>query len=69
MNEYEGWAKLLFEKFGKVTLDENETLEFTCQLSRPLKPTETIQWYRNAVEIPIEEEYPDEQINVEDIPF
>jgi hypothetical protein len=37
----------------------------SCQLSRPLKPNETIQWYRNEVVIPIEQEYPNEQINLQ----
>ena len=52
-------------KATKPTLDENETLELTCQLSRPLKPDETVQWFRNEVEIPIDQEYPSEQINLE----
>ncbi len=52
-------------KAAKTTLDENETLDFSCQLSRPLKPNETIQWYRNEVVIPIEQEYPNEQINLQ----
>ncbi|CAF1170329.1 unnamed protein product [Rotaria sordida] len=49
----------------KTTLNENETLELSCQLSRPLKPDETIQWYRSEIEIPIEQEYPTEQINLQ----
>ncbi|CAF3108577.1 unnamed protein product [Rotaria sp. Silwood2] len=52
-------------KATKPTLNENETLEFSCQLSRPLKPDETIQWYRNEIQIPIEQEYPNEQINLQ----
>ncbi|CAF4230861.1 unnamed protein product, partial [Adineta steineri] len=39
-------------KAVKPTLDESETLELFCQLSRPLKSNETIQWYRNEVVIP-----------------
>ncbi|CAF3613953.1 unnamed protein product, partial [Rotaria sordida] len=49
----------------KTTLNENETLELSCQLSRPLKPDETIQWYRSEIEIPIEQEYSTEQINLQ----
>ena len=52
-------------KATKPTLDENETLELSCQLSRPLKPDETVQWFRNEIEIPIEGEYPTEQINLQ----
>ncbi|CAF4859421.1 unnamed protein product, partial [Rotaria sp. Silwood1] len=52
-------------KATKPTLDENETLELSCQLSRPLKPDETIQWYRNEIQIPIVQEYPNEQINLQ----
>ncbi|UJR34153.1 hypothetical protein I4U23_021560 [Adineta vaga] len=52
-------------KAAKTTLDENETLELSCQLSRPLKPNETIQWYRNEVQIPIEQDYPNQQIDLQ----
>ncbi|CAF3858623.1 unnamed protein product, partial [Adineta steineri] len=52
-------------KAVKPTLDESETLELFCQLSRPLKSNETIQWYRNEVVIPIEQDYPTEQINLQ----
>ena len=51
-------------KANKTTLDEDETLELTCQLSRPLKDNETIRWYRNSVELPIDEVYSTEEINL-----
>ena len=52
-------------KATKPTLEENETLELTSELSRPLKPDETVQWFRNEIEIPIDQEYPTEQINLQ----
>ena len=52
-------------KANKSSLDEEETLELTCELSRPLKEDETVRWYRNSVEIPIDEEYSTEKITLE----
>ena len=52
-------------KAAKTTVDENDTVEFSCQLSRPLKPDEKLQWFHNNVELPIDEEYPNEQINLQ----
>ena len=49
----------------KTSLNEGETLEFRCQLNRPLKSDETIEWRRNEIEVPIEREYPDEHIDMQ----
>ena len=52
-------------KAKKATLEENETLELSCQLSRPLKEDETVHWFCNQVEIPIEQEYGSDRIELQ----